>query len=168
MRALTFDVSKPSNSPWQVQLRDIETEGGITSADAVELDFDRSISVVRTSTDVQKVIVWSASPSGSITRKASYTLGACVEVAAAPIGTDLVATGCVEPTSNAVRMRLYEVSAAENSIVLKDQGPPTGAATDIALAPAGPDMVIAVTRTVSGNLSLTAWKLVQSFPVFWP
>ena len=149
---------------WAVNQADSDSAGAITDVAAAQMEIDLAASVVRTSTDQQKVIMWSTDYHGAITRKGDYSAGPCTRVAAAAIGTRFLATGCREPGTDGMVMRLFNVSSTGSTVTLRDELAPFGTATELALVPVDNDKVVAVARIAAGSLVLRSFAVEVQVP----
>jgi hypothetical protein len=89
-------------------------------ASASELDFDLAATVVRTSTNMQKVIAWRTNYIGDLTRGGSATTTMqCNRVTSAAIGTRFLATAC-RRTDLSMDVRLFEVASGGATVTQRD------------------------------------------------
>ena len=140
---------------WSVTLDSTDGAGATWAAAASELDFDLSASVVRTSSNMQKVIAWKTSYFGTITRGGSASPELeCNRVSSAAIGTRYLVTAC-RRNDLKTHVRLFDVSA-NGTTVTEKFNTYWGTATEMALAPVGANKVVLASASTSGSLYLYA------------
>jgi hypothetical protein len=143
---------------WSVVMADSESAGAIVSSAVSSLDFDLAATTVTSTSNVQKVIAWKSSYSGTITRGGSASIGSCLQTTSAPIGTRYLATACRRPADNAQIVRLYEISAGGATVTLKHEQE-SGTGTELAMAEVGSNKVFLATRSTSGRLVVKTFEV---------
>ncbi|MEO8698796.1 MAG: hypothetical protein ABI867_02100 [Kofleriaceae bacterium] len=148
---LSVESWKVLSNNWRVEVGANASAGATVSASATELDFDLSASVVRTSTNVQKVIAWRTLYSGSVVRAGSSTTTTeCSRITSAAIGTHYLVTAC-RRSDLKQDIRLFEVSA-DGATVTPHYDTYNGTVMELAMAPVGSNKVVLATRSTDNTL----------------
>lgn len=154
----SWEIDK-AGQVWTVRAIDQAVAGATDEFAIAQVDFDLTAAVARTSSNQQKVVIWHTDYFGAITRRDDIVAGSCTRLAGAAIGVELLATACREAGTDALVMRLFQVSPGGQDVTTRATLPALDDVTDVVLVPVDNDKVVSAARTASGGLSLRSFAV---------